>query len=131
MATSMEVDNSTSTVMASAGTSGSVSVSLHPLVIMNISEHWTRVRAQEGKPKQGRAVALDVKLSYLLLRSCLFFFFVCVCVWGGGGWGWHQGSSQCLFGGIYLISKLLFREKKSVLATGTTPFPPFCSFGRG
>lgn len=52
MATSMEVDNSKSTVMASAGTSGSVSVSLHPLVIMNISEHWTRVRAQEGKPKQ-------------------------------------------------------------------------------
>ena len=54
MATNMEVDTSKSTVMASAGTSGSVSVSLHPLVIMNISEHWTRVRAQEGKPKQGR-----------------------------------------------------------------------------
>ena len=53
MATSMEVDSSKSTVMASAGTSGSVSISLHPLVIMNISEHWTRVRAQEGKPKQG------------------------------------------------------------------------------
>lgn len=48
----MEVDSSKSTVMASAGTSGSVSVSLHPLVIMNVSEHWTRVRAQEGKPKQ-------------------------------------------------------------------------------
>ncbi|XP_027232121.2 COP9 signalosome complex subunit 6 [Penaeus vannamei] len=34
-------------VMASAGTVGSVSVSLHPLVILNISEHWTRQRAQE------------------------------------------------------------------------------------
>lgn len=33
--------------MASAGTVGSVSVSLHPLVILNISEHWTRQRAQE------------------------------------------------------------------------------------
>lgn len=40
-------------VMASAGTVGSVSVSLHPLVILNISEHWTRTRAQEGgKPTQ-------------------------------------------------------------------------------
>ncbi|XP_011138256.1 COP9 signalosome complex subunit 6 [Harpegnathos saltator] len=35
-------------VMASSGTVGSVSISLHPLVIMNISEHWTRLRAQEG-----------------------------------------------------------------------------------
>lgn len=33
-------------------TGGSVSVALHPLVIMNISEHWTRVSAQEGKPVQ-------------------------------------------------------------------------------
>lgn len=54
----MEVDEpSTATVtknvMASSGTVGSVSVSLHPLVIMNVSEHWTRIRAQEGKPQQG------------------------------------------------------------------------------
>ncbi|KAI4486229.1 hypothetical protein M0802_012440 [Mischocyttarus mexicanus] len=35
-------------VMASSGTVGSVSISLHPLVIMNVSEHWTRLRAQEG-----------------------------------------------------------------------------------
>lgn len=40
-------------VMAAAGTVGSISVSLHPLVILNISEHWTRQRAQEGKPVQG------------------------------------------------------------------------------
>lgn len=53
MASNMEVDNPDVGVMASAGTSGSVSISLHPLVIMNISEHWTRVRAQEGKPVQG------------------------------------------------------------------------------
>ncbi|CAG0878509.1 unnamed protein product [Darwinula stevensoni] len=39
-------------VMASSGTQGSVSVALHPVVIMNISEHWTRTRAQEGEPKQ-------------------------------------------------------------------------------
>ncbi len=53
MATSMDVDTNVSNVMATAGTTGSVSVSLHPLVIMNISEHWTRVRAQEGKESQG------------------------------------------------------------------------------
>ncbi|KAL3848444.1 hypothetical protein ACJMK2_019301 [Sinanodonta woodiana] len=52
MATSMEVEDGNPGVMASAGTSGSVSISLHPLVIMNVSEHWTRVRAQEGKPQQ-------------------------------------------------------------------------------
>lgn len=27
----------------------SVTLSLHPLVLMNISEHWTRYRAQEGR----------------------------------------------------------------------------------
>lgn len=26
----------------------SVTISLHPLVLMNIAEHWTRFRAQEG-----------------------------------------------------------------------------------
>jgi len=64
MATNMDIDTPGTTtevtevteVTASAGTSGSVSVSLHPLVIMNISEHWTRSRAQEGKPTQGRNV---------------------------------------------------------------------------
>lgn len=40
--------SSTHRVMASSGTVGSVSISLHPLVIMNVSEHWTRLRAQEG-----------------------------------------------------------------------------------
>lgn len=55
----MEVDGEPSEqktvppVMASSGTNGSVGVALHPLVIMNISDHWTRIRAQEGKPTQG------------------------------------------------------------------------------
>lgn len=35
------------------GAVGSVTCSLHPLVIMNVSEHWTRERAQEGAVKQG------------------------------------------------------------------------------
>ena len=58
MATNMEVDTEKPNVMATAATTGSVSVSLHPLVIMNISEHWTRVRAQEGKPTQGKPLSL-------------------------------------------------------------------------
>lgn len=53
MATSMEVDNDSASAMAPAGTPGSVTIALHPLVIMNISEHWTRIRAQnDGKPQQ-------------------------------------------------------------------------------
>lgn len=65
--TPMEVDDDTSgknstmstntpsaiKVMASSGTVGSVSISLHPLVIMNVSEHWTRLRAQEGTDQLG------------------------------------------------------------------------------
>nr|CAG4644915.1 EOG090X08T4 [Leptodora kindtii] len=47
----MDVEESVKSVMASSAT-GSVSILLHPLVVMNISEHWTRVRAQEGKAQQ-------------------------------------------------------------------------------
>jgi COP9 signalosome complex subunit 6 len=60
----MEVDNSAPTdgvnnpvevteknVMA-GGAVGSVTCSLHPLVIMNVSEHWTREKAQEGSVQQ-------------------------------------------------------------------------------
>lgn len=47
----MEVEDTSKKFMAPSGVP-SVSVSLHPLVIMNISEHWTRVGAQEGRPKQ-------------------------------------------------------------------------------
>lgn len=57
----MEVDPSPSTSAAAAVVSinsvlaaptvvGSVSVRLHPLVIMNVSEHWTRIKVTEGKP---------------------------------------------------------------------------------
>lgn len=47
-------ETAVSNVMANPSTIPSVTVSLHPLVIMNISEHWTRIRAQEGSPSQGR-----------------------------------------------------------------------------
>ena len=58
----------TESVMATAGVTGSVSVSLHPLVILNISEHWTRIRAQECRPMQGDVPELSV-----------FFVVVVVC----------------------------------------------------
>lgn len=45
---------SATNVMAGSATVPSVTVSLHPLVIMNISEHWTRIRAQAGVIKQGK-----------------------------------------------------------------------------
>lgn len=48
----MEVSENEKNVMAT-GTTGSVTCSLHPLVIMNVSEHWTRERAQEGSVQQG------------------------------------------------------------------------------
>ncbi len=41
-----------SRVMAPSSAAPSVLVALHPLVIMNISEHWTRVRAQQEKSRQ-------------------------------------------------------------------------------
>lgn len=51
-----EMDSQTSSwkqVMAPANFSPSVIVALHPLVVMNIAEHWTRVRAQTSKSSQG------------------------------------------------------------------------------
>lgn len=60
----MEVDDIVPSASTSSGTSSSkqihvlaknaipsVTISLHPLVLMNISEHWTRFRAQEGTAK--------------------------------------------------------------------------------
>ncbi|XP_012272793.1 COP9 signalosome complex subunit 6 [Orussus abietinus] len=70
--------NSAVRVMASSGTVGSVSVSLHPLVIMNISEHWTRLRAQAGTDQlvygaligkqKGRNI--EIMNSFELLFTC-------------------------------------------------------------
>uniref|UniRef100_A0A8C9FTG5 Uncharacterized protein n=1 Tax=Pavo cristatus TaxID=9049 RepID=A0A8C9FTG5_PAVCR len=48
----MEVDAAGPPVMA-GGVPGSVAVALHPLVILNISDHWIRMRCQEGRPGQG------------------------------------------------------------------------------
>ena len=44
--------NSEKNVIAGS-TVPSVSCAVHPLVIMNISDHWTRIRAQNGAKSQG------------------------------------------------------------------------------
>ena len=36
--------------LLSGGAGGSVSVSLHPLVVMNVSDHFTRVKVQNDIP---------------------------------------------------------------------------------
>uniref|UniRef100_A0A3B3C0U7 COP9 signalosome complex subunit 6 n=1 Tax=Oryzias melastigma TaxID=30732 RepID=A0A3B3C0U7_ORYME len=48
----MEVDGAATPSVMASGVTGSVSVALHPLVILNISDHWIRIRSQEGRPMQ-------------------------------------------------------------------------------
>ena len=42
--------------VTSGGSGGSMNVSLHPLVIMNISDHFTRVRVQQRQQQSGSPV---------------------------------------------------------------------------
>ncbi|KAE8620338.1 hypothetical protein XENTR_v10010197 [Xenopus tropicalis] len=48
----MEVDVAAFPTVMAQGVTGSVTVALHPLVILNISDHWIRMRSQEGRPVQ-------------------------------------------------------------------------------
>jgi len=78
-----ELVNEEEKVMADSGVSATVSVSLHPLVIMNISEHWTRIKAQEGRPvavygaligkQNGRDIELmnSFELDYQTIEGCV------------------------------------------------------------
>ena len=77
----MEVTESKSSIIMAPSTAApSVIVALHSLVILNISEHWTRARAQLGKPQRGKLlrevillecfVELELNISlFLLLRK--------------------------------------------------------------
>lgn len=49
----------------------SVNISLHPLVLMNIAEHWTRIRAQEGgvRPGKKNAIVFSIFVSHSLSFS--------------------------------------------------------------
>lgn len=63
----------TKSVVVTTATSGSVTVSLHPLVIMNVSEHWTRLRAQEGSPQTGIKIILLNNLILIFKYGFIFF----------------------------------------------------------
>lgn len=69
--TNMDVVSHDKSVMAS-GTTGSITCSLHPLVIMNVSEHWTREKAQEGSVQQG----LHSEICNFILTSKLLFIVI-------------------------------------------------------
>lgn len=53
-------EGSSSTVLSSSA--GSVDVSIHPLVIMNISDHCTRARVEQKTPLRGGLVALTPEM---------------------------------------------------------------------
>ena len=61
----MEVDADTDSPSTSSedkvlgSGSSSLSVSLHPLVIMNISDHYTRVKVQQGDSHPGPLIGTD------------------------------------------------------------------------
>lgn len=69
----MEVDDQKRSVIAPPGTIPSVYVSMHPLVLMNISEHWTRTRAQSGSPHPG----MYIKIYELFTTNILFYWCHC------------------------------------------------------
>ena len=49
----MNVEESNQNFMASSGATDGISELLHPLIVMNISEHLTCRRAQDGKAQYG------------------------------------------------------------------------------
>lgn len=55
----------TTSVLAPSTSVPSVIIALHPLVIMNVSEHWTRVRSQAGKPCKGLSPSIKTNPRFL------------------------------------------------------------------
>lgn len=74
-----DAESAVNSVMASPAIVPSVTVSLHPLVIMNISEHWTRIRAQNGSPQQGSFQIHAITLLYIM-RKVFFIVFASLIV---------------------------------------------------
>ncbi len=56
--------------LLSSGAGGSVSVSLHPLVVMNVSDHFTRVKVQNDVPSS----SVSGSLSLPLFTPSYFFY---------------------------------------------------------
>ena len=60
----METEDKSRVVSSS---SGSVSISLHPLVIMNISDHFTRLRMQGGGNSTGDQITARMFSVHVLI----------------------------------------------------------------
>ena len=72
MAMEVEQGEGGRVITKQTSSSGSVTVSLHPLVIMNISDHFTRVRMQhEEAAPSGEAGVLSLELWSQSLRISL------------------------------------------------------------
>lgn len=84
-----DAESPVNSVMASPAIVPSVTVSLHPLVIMNISEHWTRIRAQNGSPQQG-LLHIHTHNNFPFISSLCFRLMNCVlCVFSLSQWLVH------------------------------------------
>jgi COP9 signalosome complex subunit 6 len=73
----MEVEEGETSYVTSGGSGGSVSVSLHPLVIMNISDHFTRVRVQQQDEGRVPLGALSLENHIACFTSCTLHATLC------------------------------------------------------
>jgi len=67
-------ETDTNNELVAHGVSASVTISLHPLVIMNMCDHFTRIKAQEGTvPKVFGAFwenKMDVTWNFVIHSNC-------------------------------------------------------------
>lgn len=50
------MEEGTEQIVTGGGSSGSVSISIHPLVVMNVSDHFTRVKVQNDTNIRGLCI---------------------------------------------------------------------------
>ena len=50
------MEEGTEQIVSGGGSSGSVSISIHPLVVMNVSDHFTRVKVQNDTNIRGLCI---------------------------------------------------------------------------
>ena len=65
-ASDVNMQNGVHDMVMAAGASPSVTVALHPLVIMNVSDQYTRIKAQDGNPNP-QGCHLHIYYMYYLL----------------------------------------------------------------
>jgi hypothetical protein len=71
----MQVETSEDNLSAAKGAGSGLTISLHPLVIINISDHSTRTRAlNSGRPKRVLGVLLGKLVSWLRFAAAIAFW---------------------------------------------------------